>query len=139
MIFLYDQYFLYKPLFPSSQPSKTLKIKTARSKSTGGPTYSSFGPPGATFSPVLSPKLQFFDQCFLYFAILGPLKARFDQLDRQKILTDSYLSYLRIFISLEMLIHEKTRFKIVFVFVFSFFVCFCFLFCLVLIGQNDRS
>ena len=41
-----------------------------------------FGPPGATFSPVLPPKLPFFDQCFLYFAILGPLKAYFDKLDR---------------------------------------------------------
>ena len=80
--FFYARYFLYKPLFPSSQASKTFKIKTARSKSTGGPTYRSFGPPGATFSPVLPPKLRFFDQCFLYFAILGLLKARFDQLDR---------------------------------------------------------
>ena len=33
--FIYDPYFLYKPSFPSSQASKTLKIKTARSKSTG--------------------------------------------------------------------------------------------------------
>ena len=82
MIFLYDQYFLYKPLFPSSQPSKTLKIKNARSKSTGVLTYSSFGPPGATFSLVRSPKLPFFDQCFLYFAILGLLKTCFDKLDR---------------------------------------------------------
>ena len=82
MIFLHARYFLYKPLFPSSWASKTLKIKTARSKSTGVPTYSSFGPLGATFSPVLSPKLPFFDQCFLYFAILGPLKPYFDQLDR---------------------------------------------------------
>ena len=59
MIFLYDRYFQYKPLFPSSQPSKTLKIKTARSKSTGGPTYSSFGPLGTSFSPVLYPMLPF--------------------------------------------------------------------------------
>ena len=59
--FIYGQYFLYKPLFPSSQPSKTLKIKTARSKSTGVPTYSSFGPPGTCFSPVLWSKLPFFD------------------------------------------------------------------------------
>ena len=35
-IFIYGQYFLYKPLFPSSQASKTLKIKTARPKSTRG-------------------------------------------------------------------------------------------------------
>ena len=35
-IFIYGQYFLYKASFPSSQASKTLKIKTARSKSTGG-------------------------------------------------------------------------------------------------------
>ena len=82
MIFLYAQYFLYKPIFPSSQASKTLKIKSARSKSTRGPTYNLFGPPGATFSPVLPPKLSFFDQCFLDFAILGLLKARLDQLDR---------------------------------------------------------
>ena len=82
MIFLYDRYFLYKPLFPSSQASKTLKIESARSKSTGGPTYSSFGPPEVTFSPVRPPGFPFFDQCFLDFAILGPLKAKFDQLDR---------------------------------------------------------
>ena len=60
-IFIYGQYFLYKPLFPSSQPSKTLKIKTARSKSTRVPTYSSFGPPGTCFSPVLWSKLPLFD------------------------------------------------------------------------------
>ena len=82
MISLYDQYFLYKPPFPSSQASETFKIKTARSKSTGGPTYSSFGPLGATFSPVPPPGFPFFDQCFLDFAILGPLKAKFYQLDR---------------------------------------------------------
>ena len=83
--FIYGQYFLYKPSFPSSQPSKTLKIKTARSKSTGGLIQKPFGPPGASFSPIPSPKFQFFDLCFLYFAILGPLKACFDKLDRQKI------------------------------------------------------
>ncbi len=55
--FLYDQYFLYKPSFPSSKPSKTLKIESAISKSTGGPTYSSFGPPGSCFSPDWSPNL----------------------------------------------------------------------------------
>ena len=82
MIFLYGQYFLHKLLFPSSQASKTLKIKTARSKSTGGPTYSSIGPLGATFSPVPPPGFPFFDKCFLDFAILGPLKPYFDQLDR---------------------------------------------------------
>ena len=82
MIFLYDRYFLYKPPFPSSQASKTLKIKTARPKSPGGPTYSSFGPPGATFSPVRPPGFPFLDKWFLDFAILGPLKAKFDRLDR---------------------------------------------------------
>ena len=82
MIFLYDQYFLYKTLFPSSQASKTLKFESARSKSTGGLIYSSIGPPEATFSPVRPPGLPFSDQCFLYFATLAPLKARFDQLDR---------------------------------------------------------
>ena len=82
MTFLYGQYFLYKPLFPSSQASKTLKIESARSKSTGGLTYSSFGPPEATFSPVPPPGLPFFDQCFLDFAILVLLKAKFDKLDR---------------------------------------------------------
>ena len=76
MIFLHARY------FPSSQASKTLKIKTARSKSTGGPTYSSFGPPGATFSQVWPPGFPFFDKCFLDFAILGPLKAKFDKPDR---------------------------------------------------------
>ena len=99
-IFIYGQYFLYKPSFPSSQASKTLKIKTARSKSTGGLIQKPFGPPGASFSPVPSPKLPFFDQCFLYFAILGPLKACFDKLDRQRIKHESYLSYLHMFISL---------------------------------------
>ena len=82
MNFLYDQYFLYKPPFPSSQASITLKIKSAISKSTGGPTYSSFGPLGATFSPVPPPGFPFFDKCFLDFVILCPVKAIFDQLDR---------------------------------------------------------
>ena len=57
--FIYGQYFLYEPLFPSSQLSKSLKIKTARSKSTRVPTYRSFGPPGTCFSPVLWSKLPF--------------------------------------------------------------------------------
>ena len=82
MIFLYDQNFLYKPQFPSSQASKTLKIESAMSKSTGGLIYSSIGPPEATFSPVPPPGLPFFDKCFLDFAILSPLKAKFDKPDR---------------------------------------------------------
>ena len=80
--FFYAQYFLYKPLFPSSQALKTLKIESAMSKSTGGLIYSSVGPPGATFSPVRPPGLPFLDKCFLHFANLGPLKAKFDQPDR---------------------------------------------------------
>ena len=82
MIFLYDQYFLYKPLFPSSQASKTIKIESGRPKSPGVLIYSSFQPPGATFSPVPPLGLPFFDQCFLDFTILGPLKAKFDKPDR---------------------------------------------------------
>ena len=82
MIFLYDQYFLYKPSFPSSQASKTFKIESAKSKSTGGLIYSSIEPPGATFSPVPPPGFPFFDKCFLGFAILALLKSYFDKLDR---------------------------------------------------------
>ena len=82
MIFLYDQYFLYKPPFPSSQASKTLQIESAMSKSTGGLIYSSIGPLGATFSPVRPPGFPFFDQCFLNFSILASLKSCFDKLDR---------------------------------------------------------
>ena len=37
---IYDKYVLYKPLFPSPQPPKTLKIESAISKSTGVLTYS---------------------------------------------------------------------------------------------------
>ena len=44
MIFLHARYFLFKPLFPASQPSKTFKIESAISKSTWGTTYSSFRP-----------------------------------------------------------------------------------------------
>ena len=44
LIFLYAWYFLYKPLFPAAQPSNTLKIASAISKSTWGTTYSSFRP-----------------------------------------------------------------------------------------------
>ena len=82
MIFLYSQYFLYKPSFPSSQASKTLKTEFRSSKSTGGLIYSPIGPPEATFSPVRPPGLPFFDQCFLDFGTLALLKAKFDQLDR---------------------------------------------------------
>ena len=82
--FFYGQYFHYKPSFPSFQPSKNHKIKTTISKSTGLFTYSSFRPPGTCFSPVLWPKLPFFDLQFLYEAILGPLKACFEQLDQKK-------------------------------------------------------
>ena len=67
MIFLYDQYFLYKPPFPSSQASKTLKIKSGRSKSTGGPIYSSIGPPGTRFSPVVWSMLPLFDLKLSFF------------------------------------------------------------------------
>ena len=82
MIFLYARYFLYKPLFPSSQASETIKVESARSKSTGGLIYSPIGPPEATFSLVPPPGLPFFDQCFLDFAILSLLKSCFDKLDR---------------------------------------------------------
>ena len=82
MIFLYAQYFLCKPLFPSFQASKTIKIESARSKSTGGLIYSPIGPPEATFSPVWPPGFPFFDQCFLDFTILALLKAKFDKPDR---------------------------------------------------------
>ena len=81
-IFIYDRYFLYKPLFPSSQPSKTLKIESAISKSTWGTNYSSFRPKKRLNRPNISQKSTCFDLCFLYEPILGPLKARFDQLDR---------------------------------------------------------
>ena len=60
LIFLYDRYFLYKPLFLSSQPSKTLKIELTISKSTRGTTYSSFRPSGTPFRPDLPPKIVFF-------------------------------------------------------------------------------
>ena len=43
--------------FRAPWASKTLKVESGRSKSTGGLTYSSFGPPGTCFSPALSPKL----------------------------------------------------------------------------------
>ena len=73
MIFLYDQYFLYEPLFPSSQHSKTLKIESAVSKSTWGISDSSFRSPGTPFRPDLPPKTVFFrpffavvDLCSLY-------------------------------------------------------------------------
>ena len=79
MFFLY---FLYNPLFPSSQAPKTIKIESARSTSTGGLIYSSIGPPGATFSPVPPPGLPLSDKCFLDFAILALLKAKFDKPDR---------------------------------------------------------
>ena len=82
MIFLYDQYFLYKPLFASSQPSKTFKIELTISKSTWGTTYSSFRARKWPKSTKSRQKSTYVDLCFLYEAILGPLKARFDQLDR---------------------------------------------------------
>ena len=82
MIFFHGQYFLYKPLFPSSQASKTIKIESAMSKSTGGLIYSPIGPPGATFSPVRPPGFPFLDKCFLDFGTLALLKAKFDKLDR---------------------------------------------------------
>ena len=66
MILLYDQYFLYKPSFPSSQRSKTLEIRSTISKSTGGTTYSSFRPPGTPFRPDFPPKIVFFDLCWLF-------------------------------------------------------------------------
>ena len=68
IFFIYGQYFDYKPSFPSSQASKTLKIESAMSKSTWGITYSSFRPTGTFFradlppkTTVLSPKLILFD------------------------------------------------------------------------------
>ena len=89
MIFWYARYFLYNPLFPSSQLSKTLKIESAVSKSTWGTTYRSFRPekpPKTTKSdqnrPETPQKSTYVDLCSLYEPILGFLKARFDQLDR---------------------------------------------------------
>ena len=82
MIFLYARYFLYKPLFPASQPSKTLKIESAMSKSTWGTTYSSFRPEKPPKTTRTRQKSTYVDLCFLYEPILGHLKARFDQLDR---------------------------------------------------------
>ena len=82
MIFVYDQYFVYEPSFPSSQPYKTLKIEFTISKSTWGTTYSSFRHKNRQNRQKDSQKSFFFDLCFLYEAILGPLKAYFDKLDR---------------------------------------------------------
>ena len=62
------------PHFRAPRPLKALKSRPQG--------QNLFGPPGASFSPALSHKLPFFDQCFLYFAILAPLKSYFDQLDR---------------------------------------------------------
>ena len=77
MIFLYD-HFVYKPLFPSSQPSKTLKIELTISKFTRGTTYSSFRPKTRPKSTKTGQKSTNVGLCFLYEAILGPLKACFD-------------------------------------------------------------
>ena len=54
--------------FRAPNPLKPL-IKSGRSKSTGGPTYSSFGPLGTCFSPVLWPKLPFFDLIWPYLTL----------------------------------------------------------------------
>ena len=77
MIFLYDQYFLYKPLFPSSQPSKTLKIESAISKSTWGLTQRAESPLRAT--------QRISGYFFVFFS--GKLKHRFflDSRDQNKI------------------------------------------------------
>ena len=72
MIFLYDQYFLYKPRFLSSQPFKTLKIELTISKSTQGISYSSFRPPGTPFRPGLPPKIVLFRRCFAIFDLCSP-------------------------------------------------------------------
>ena len=82
---------------------------------------------GSNFRSGRSPGLPFFDQCFLDVGILGPLKAKFDQLDRSKIKNWSYLSYLHIFISVEMFCHEKTKFHFLCLF-FLFFVLYDVLF-----------
>ena len=49
------------PFFRAPRALKPLKIKTARPKSTRGPTYSPFRPLATSFSPVLYPMLPFFD------------------------------------------------------------------------------
>ena len=82
MIFLYDQYFVHKRLFPGSQPFKILKIELTISKSTWGTTCSSFRPKKRPKSTKNGQKSTYVDLCFLYEPVLGPLKARFDQLDR---------------------------------------------------------
>ena len=82
MIFCMPGISYINPYFLAPRPLKPLKIESAMSKSTGGLIHSPIGPPEATFSPVRPPGLPFSDQCFLDFAILGPLKAKFDQLDR---------------------------------------------------------
>ena len=70
MIFLHGQYFLYKPLFPSSQPSKTLKIESTISKSTWGITYSSFRPKNGQKSTYVDS----FSYINPYFRAPSPLK-----------------------------------------------------------------
>ena len=71
----------YCTVLYSTRPLKPLK-SSPRGQNLPGDTYSPFGPPKATFSPVWPPGFPFLDKCFLDFAILGPLKAKFDQLDR---------------------------------------------------------
>ena len=86
MICLYARYFLYKPLFPASQPSKTFKNRVRDIKIYLG-NHLQLIPTRKTTEndqnrPTTRPKSTYVDLCFLYEPILGPLQARFDQLDR---------------------------------------------------------
>ena len=59
-------------------PYLTLKLESAISRSTWGITYSSFRPKNAQNRPKTGQKSTYVDLCFLYEAILGPLKAGFE-------------------------------------------------------------
>ena len=72
----------FKILFWSQDCFLTRKSRSWPSKTCDGTKYHQIWPSGSNFRSGPPPGSPFFEQCFLYFAILGPLKARFDQLDR---------------------------------------------------------
>ena len=82
MIFYMPGISYINPHFRAPRPLKPLKSNSRCQNLLGGISYSSFRARQSPKSIKNRQKSTYVDLYFLYYAILGPLKARFDQLDR---------------------------------------------------------
>ena len=112
MIFYMTGISYTNPYFLAPSPLKPFKSNSRYENPPGEPLTAHSDPKNdqtRQHRPKTGQISTYVDLCFLYEAILGPLKAYFDQLDHKILKNWSYLSYPHIFISKESMFHARSN------------------------------